>query len=69
MVMEKNIVSKICSLEEKLNVNNDLILVAKNYCESNYDKVSEISTLYSMLEIISEKQKEISFVLDEIISV
>ena len=69
MVMEKNIVSKICSLEEKLNVNNDLILVAKNYCESNYDKVSEISTLYSMLEIISEKQKEISFVLDEILSV
>ena len=57
---------KIVELERQLNVNTDLLEIAKAYCEFNFDKSSELTALLSILEIILANQKKATDVLDYI---
>ena len=57
---------KIVELERQLNVNTDLLEIAKAYCEFNNDKSDEISTLIPILEIILDNQKNLRRSLDYI---
>lgn len=47
----------VASLEQNISRSIDLLEIAKTYCEFNCDKSDEISTLFSILEIIIEQQK------------
>lgn len=58
---------KITELEQKITSNVDLLEVAKVYCDFNYDKSDEVSTIGAVLEIALENQKEIAKNLDSII--
>lgn len=53
----ENILIKIASLEEKMTQSVNLLEIAKTYCEFNCDKSDEISSLFSILEIILVEQK------------
>ena len=55
---------KIVEIERQLNINIDLIEVAKAYCEFNFDKSDELCTLISVFEIILDNQKKITKALD-----
>ena len=57
---------KVVELERQLNVNIDLLEIAKAYCEFNNDKSDEISTLIPILEIILDNQKNLRRSLDYI---
>lgn len=57
---------KIVELERQLNVNIDLLEIAKAYCEFNNDKSDEISALIPILEIILDNQKNVRRSLDYI---
>lgn len=52
------IIRTIASLEAQLNKGIDLLEMAKTYCEYNCDKSDEISTLFSILELIIKEQKD-----------
>ncbi len=66
--MERFDVEKIITLEEKMNLSIDLLEIAKTYCESNYDKSSEFTALWSMLDIILKNQKEAARGIDNILA-
>lgn len=53
-------------LEEQLNINVDLLEIAKDYCEFNYDKSSSLSRLLVLLDIILANQKIIAAKLDNV---
>lgn len=55
---------KIIELEQRLNVNVDLLEVAKSYCDLNSDKSTEMSSLSSVLDIVLKNQKDIAKNLD-----
>ena len=58
LIMENILkIKTIASLEEQLSRNVDLLEIAKTYCEFNCAKSDEISTLFSILELIIEQQK------------
>jgi hypothetical protein len=57
---------KIIEIERQLNVNIDLLEIAKAYCEFNNDKSDEISALIPILEIILDNQKNVRRSLDYI---
>lgn len=57
---------KIIELEHQLNINMDLIKIAKTYCEFNFDKSDELCTLISILEVISDNQQKVTKALDYI---
>ena len=46
-------------LEKDLHKNIDLLKIAKSYCDSNYEKSDEITTLGSLLELIIKKQADV----------
>lgn len=54
------------NIERKVNFNIHLLKVAKDFCEFNFDKANEISTLFTILEIALAKQKEIASNFDNI---
>lgn len=55
---------KMKEIEEKVNIGVDLLEIAKTYCEINYDKAKELAALSSLLEVISENQRNISRAID-----
>lgn len=55
---------KISKFEEKLNFSIDLLELAKSYCDVNYDKSMEVSTIATALELVILKQKELVKELD-----
>lgn len=58
LIMENILnIKTIASLEEQLSRNTDLLEIAKTYCEFNCAKSDEISTLFSILELIVEEHK------------
>ena len=52
-------------MEEKINLCIDLLEVAKTYCEFNYDKSSELSSVGSLISIILDLEKELANEYDE----
>lgn len=61
-------IEKINSIERNINLNIDLLDVAKDFCEFNFDKAAEISALFTMLEIMLKKQKELATEFDMFLS-
>ena len=57
---------KIIELERQLNANTDLLEITKAYCEHNFEKSNELSTLITILEIILDNQKKATKTLDYI---
>ena len=57
---------ELAYLEEQLNINVDLLEIAKDYCEFNYDKSSSLSRLLVLLDIILANQKIIAAKLDNV---
>ena len=57
---------KIVEIERQLDVNTDLLEIAKAYCEFNNDKSDEVSALISILDIILDNQKKVKSSLDYI---
>ena len=57
---------KIIDIEEQININTDLLKVAKDYCEFNIDKSSTIGFLIPLIEIILQNQKNILAHFDNI---
>ena len=53
-------------LEEHFNINVDILELAKDYCEFNYDKSSSLSRLLVLLDIILANQKIIAAKLDNV---
>lgn len=50
---------KIMDIEQQINVNMDLLKIAKDYCEFNVDNSRKICSLMSLIEIILQNQKSI----------
>ncbi len=62
------IIKTIANLEAQLNKGIDLLEIAKTYCEYNCDKSDEISTLFSILELIIKEQKNTVKSLESLIA-
>jgi len=59
--MEKIFDTEILNnVEQKINTNLDLLEIAKTFCDSNYEKATEIASLDSIIEIILANQKELT---------
>lgn len=58
LVMEDTL-NKVTSMEEKITLSINLLEIAKAYCEFNREKSDEISSLFSILEIILVEQKKL----------
>ena len=66
MEMEDLIV-KISHIEEQITLNINLLEIARGYCEYNFDKACEISTLGSLIEIILDNQQNLAKNVDGIL--
>lgn len=58
---------KICDLEHKININIDMLEVAKGYCDCNCEKSIELSAIRTALGVILNNQIDIANDLDEIL--
>ncbi len=54
------------SLEEKIISSIDLLEIAKNYCEYNFDKSQEISAMGTLLNIVLNEQRQLANCIDEL---
>ena len=50
---------KFMDIEQQINVNMDLLIIAKDYCEFNIDHSKKICSLMSLIEIMLQNQKSI----------
>ena len=66
MEME-DLIEKISHIEEQITLNIDLLEIARDYCEYNYDKASEISTLGTIINIILTGQQSLARSFDGIL--
>ena len=53
-------------IEEHVNLSINLLKVAKTYCEYNFDKAGEVSTLNSIIDIVLNEQKTLANDIDSI---
>ena len=53
------IINNTASLEDNILVNLNLIKIAKDYCEYNYENSETTTALFFLLDIIQRNQKEI----------
>ena len=63
----ENILKSLTSIEEKITLSIDLLEIAKNYSEHNFDKGQEVIALGSLLEVVLEVQKHVADSLDGLI--
>ena len=57
---------KILGIEEQININADLLQIARDYCEFNIDNSKIASILLSLIEILLQNQRNIVADIDEI---
>ena len=57
---------KIVDIEEQMNINVDLLQIARDYCEYNIENSQATSSLMSLLEIMLQKQRNIVADFDEL---
>lgn len=62
----ENMFKKITQSERKIISCINLLQIAKNYCEYNYDKGNEIVSLGTLLEVILEEENELLNNIDDI---
>ena len=63
----EDLIEKISHIEEQITLNIDLLEIAKSYCEHNFDKASEISTLGTIIGIILDEQQRLARSFDGIL--
>ena len=59
---------KLNSFEQKINFNIDLLEVTKCFCDMNYDKAPEITTISTILDVLLTTQKELATDFDILLS-
>lgn len=52
--------------EQKININIDLLEIAKDYCEFNNDRGMSTSSLISLIEIMLQNQKTLIADFDKV---
>ena len=57
---------KILGIEEQININADLLQIARDYCEFNIENSKVASILLSLIEILLQNQRNIVADIDEI---
>lgn len=57
---------KIIDIEEQMNINVDLLQIARDYCEYNIENSHATTSLMSLLEIMLQKQRNIVADFDEL---
>lgn len=65
MEIEKYI-EKFNTIEEQITLSIDLLEIAKSYCDCNFDKASEVSTLGAIIGIVLKEQKNLASNFDGI---
>ena len=63
----KNMLDTLSTIEEKVMLCIDLLEIAKNYCESNFDKGQELSAVGTILKVVLGEQKSLADSLDELV--
>lgn len=63
----KNMLETLTSVEEKITLSIDLLEIAKNYCEYNFDKGQEVSAIGGLLKVVLEEQKQLADCIDDLI--
>ena len=63
----ENILKSITSIEEKITFSINLLEIAKNYCEYNFDKGQEVAAIGTLLTVILEAQKHVADSIDDLI--
>ena len=58
---------KIIDIEEQMNINVDLLQIARDYCEYNIENSKIASPLLSLIEILLHNQKNIVADIDEVV--
>ena len=64
---KKNMLDTLSTIEEKVMLCIDLLEIAKNYCESNFDKGQELSAVGTILKVVLDEQKSLADSLDELV--
>ena len=62
----KNMLDTLSTIEEKVMLCIDLLEIAKNYCESNFDK-GQVSAVGTILKVVLDEQKSLADSLDELV--
>ena len=57
---------KFLGIEEQININADLLQIARDYCEFNIDNSKVVSPLLSLIEILLQNQRNIVVDIDEV---
>ncbi len=60
------LIEKISLIEEQITMNIDLLEIAKDYCEYNFDKAREIAALSTIINIILAEQHNLARSFDGI---
>ncbi|DAB00349.1 TPA: hypothetical protein CPT89_08460 [Candidatus Gastranaerophilales bacterium HUM_11] len=63
----KNMLDTLSTIEEKVMLCIDLLEIAKNYCERNFDKGQELSAVGTILQVVLGEQKSLADSLDELV--
>lgn len=63
--MEK-MLTTITQIEEKITLSIDLLEIAKDYCEFNFDKGQEVVAIGTILKVVLEEQKELADKIDDL---
>ena len=56
----------ISQIEEKININIDLLEIAKDYCEFHNEERKDLCSLMSLIGIVLKNQKMLISYLDKI---
>ena len=56
----KEYTEKFNTIETLITENINLLEIAKTYCDANFDKSNEVSTLSSLISLLLKNQKKLS---------
>ena len=62
------ITDELICFERKLRFSVDLLEITKGFCELNYDKAPEVSSILTALELLLNEQRDLSSRFDVILS-
>lgn len=60
----ENMLETLNLLEEKVMLSIDLLEIAKNYCEYNFNKGQAVSAIGTLLKIVLDEQKQLADSID-----
>lgn len=63
----ERIAEELSQIEEQITLNIDLLEIAKSYCDYNFDKASEVSSVGAILSVILKEQRALAEKFDSIL--